>query len=360
MMMALAAFTLLAVSCGKEKKVESQAVKVKTMEAAATSLYGGQNYSGTIEEDNGVSLSFPVGGTLKQTNIAEGQNVGTGQLIAVLDATTLGNLSAASQAGVAQAEALLSQAEQSAAQARDAYKRMKLLHDNGSLPEIKWVEVQTRYQQAKDAVAQARGAVQTARAQRNISQKNLHDTRLYAPSAGYISKKLVEAGQNVAPGQPVAMLVDIRQVKVKINVPEDEIAKIKVGQVLRFTVSSLPGETFTARITEKGVVADPVTRSYEVKAMTANRNRQLLPGMVCDVYLQGPKTASLTLPANIIQIDLDNRPFVWTVVGGVAQRRYVTLGESVGDDIEIAGGLSPHDRVIVEGQQKVSNGMKVQ
>ena len=164
----------------------------------------------------------------------------------------------------------------------------------------------------------------------------------------------------MAPGQPVAMLVDIRQVKVKINVPEDEIAKIKVGQVLRFTVSSLPGETFTARITEKGVVADPVTRSYEVKAMTANRNRQLLPGMVCDVYLQGPKTASLTLPANIIQIDLDNRPFVWTVVGGVAQRRYVTLGESVGDDIEIAGGLSPHDCVIVEGQQKVSNGMKVQ
>lgn len=164
----------------------------------------------------------------------------------------------------------------------------------------------------------------------------------------------------MAPGQPVAMLVDIRQVKVKINVPEDEIAKIKVGQVLRFTVSSLPGETFTARITEKGVVADPVTRSYEVKAMTANRGRQLLPGMVCDVYLQGPTTASLTLPANIIQIDLDNRPFVWTVVGGVAQRRYVTLGESVGDDIEIAGGLSPHDRVIVEGQQKVSNGMKVQ
>ena len=361
MMMALATFTFLAVSCGKEKKVESQAVKVKTMEAAATSLYGGQNYSGTIEEDNGVSLSFPVGGTLKQMNIAEGQNVGAGQLIAVLDATTLGNLSAASQAGVAQAEALLSQAEQSAAQARDGYRRMKLLHDNGSLPEIKWVEVQTRYQQAKDAVVQARGTVQSARAQRNISQKNLHDTRLYAPSSGYISKKLVEAGQNVAPGQPVAMLVDIRQVKVKINVPEEEIAKIKVGQTLRFSVSSLPGETFTARISEKGVVADPITRSYEVKAITTNSTRKLLPGMVCDVYIQEQATeSSLSIPANIIQIDLDNRPFVWTVVGGVAQRRYVTLGQSVGDDIEIVGGLSPHDKVIVEGQQKVSNGMKVQ
>ena len=143
MIMALAVFSLLAVSCGKEKQPDNNTVKVKTMEAAATSLYGGQSYSGTIEEDNGISLSFPVGGTIKQINITEGQNIGAGQLIAVLDATTLANLSAASQAGVAQAEALLSQAEQSAAQARDAYRRMKLLHDNGSLPEIKWVEVQT-------------------------------------------------------------------------------------------------------------------------------------------------------------------------------------------------------------------------
>lgn len=186
----------------QREKVESQAVKVKTMEAAATSLYGGQNYSGTIEEDNGVSLSFPVGGTLKQTNIAEGQNVGAGQLIAVLDATTLGNLSAASQAGVAQAEALLSQAEQSAAQARDAYKRMKLLHDNGSLPEIKWVEVQTRYQQAKDAVAQARGAVQTARAQRNISQKTSTTRASMRPQQAISQRSSSRQDRMWHPGSP--------------------------------------------------------------------------------------------------------------------------------------------------------------
>ena len=375
MMITLSALSLLTVSCGRQKQQEENVVRVKTMEVAATSLYGGQTYSGTIEENNGVSLSFPVGGTVKQLNIAEGQSVAAGQLVAVLDATTLGYLVSASSATVGQAQAAvgqahvgLAQAEKSAAQAFDAYKRMKLLHDNGSLPEIKWVEVQTRYQQAQDAVnqvrqqvSQAEAAVQTAKAQKNISLKNLHDTRLYAPSSGYISKKFTEVGQNMAPAQPVAMLVDIRQVKVKISVPEDEIARVRLGQTLRFTVSSLPGKSFTARVTEKGVAADPITRSYEVKALADNADRKLLPGMVCDVYVQqASPTAAFTLPANIIQIDVDNRPFVWTVVGGVARKTSVMLGESVGDNVQIVGGLSSKDRIIVEGQQKVSNGMRVE
>ena len=375
MMIAVSALSLLTVSCSKQKQERENVVKVKTIEASSTSLYGAENYSGTIEENGGISLSFPVGGTVKQLNVAEGQAVGSGQLVAVLDATTLGNLVSASsatvgqaQAAVGQARAGLAQAEKSAAQALDAYKRMKQLHDNGSLPEIKWVEVQTQYQQAQDAVnlvrqqvSQAEAAVQSAKAQKNISLKNLHDTRLYAPSAGYISKKLTEVGQNVAPGQPVAMLVNIRQVKVKINVPEDDIAKIHVGQEFRFTVSSLSGQTFTARVTEKGVAADPITRSYEVKAVADNANRKLLPGMVCDVYVQSSSNVSaIILPANIIQIDIDNRPFVWTVVNGVARKTNVTLGESVGDNVQIVGGLSSKDKVIIEGQQKVSNGMKVQ
>lgn len=367
MMIALSAISLLTLSCSKQKQTSENVIKVKTVEASSTSIYGSESYSGTIEENSGVSLSFPVGSTIKQLNVTEGQSVGAGQLVAVLDATTLGNLVSASSAAVGQARAGLAQAEKSAAQALDAYKRMKQLHDNGSLPEIKWVEVQTQYQQAQDAVNQVRqqvnqaeAAVQSAKAQKNISLKNLHDTRLYAPSAGYIAKKMTDAGQNVAPGQPIAMLVNIRQVKVKINVPEDDIAKIHIGQVFRFTVSSLPGQTFTARVTEKGVSADPITRSYEVKAVADNAGRKLLPGMICDVYVQqSNNTSAIALPANIIQIDIDNRPFVWTVVGGVAKKTPVTIGQSIGDNVQIIGGLSSRDHVIVEGQQKVSNGMKV-
>lgn len=374
MLMAVSAILLLATSCNKPKQPVENAVQVKTVTVSPSSLNNAESYSGTLEEDNGISLSFPVGETVKQVNIAEGQNVQARQLIAVLDATTLNNLVSASSATVSQAQATvgqaragLAQAEKSAALAADAYKRMKLLHDNGSLPEMKWVEVQTRYQQAQDAVSQVRqqvnqaeAAVKTAHAQKNISLKNLHDTRLFAPSTGYISRSMVTAGQNIAPGQPVAMLVDIRQVKVKISIPETDIAHIHVGQPLRFTVSSMPGRIFTARITEKGVAADPVSRSYEVKAITTNADRKLRPGMVCDVYIEQPQHAGvITLPANIIQIDMDNHPFVWTVVNGKACKTSVEPGQNIGDNVQIVSGLSYGSKVIVEGLQKVSNGTKV-
>ena len=374
MFMAISAILLLATSCNKPKQPVENAVQVKTITVSPSPLNNAESYSGTLEENNSISLSFPVGGTVKQVNIAEGQSVQARQLIAVLDATTLNNLVSASsatvsqaQAAVGQARAGLAQAEKSAAQAADAYKRMKLLHDNGSLPEMKWVEVQTQYQQAQDAVSQVRqqvnqaeAAVKTAHAQKNISLKNLHDTRLFAPSTGYISRSMVTAGQNIAPGQPVAMLVDIRQVKVKISVPETDIAHIHTGQPLRFTVSSMPGRIFTARITEKGVAADPISRSYEVKATAANADRKLLPGMVCDVYIEQPQHAGvITLPANIIQIDMDNHPFVWTVVNGKARNTSVELGQNTGDNVQIVSGLSYGSKVIIEGQQKVSNGTKV-
>ena len=360
-MLVVSAFMVLTTSCNKSTTNDDNPIKVKTILASATPDCDANSYSGTIEAQNGISLSFPVGGTVKQFNCAEGAQIKKGQLLAVLDATTMGNLASASSATVGQAQAALAQMELSAEQAADAYKRMKLLHDNGSLPEIKWVEVQTRYQQAKDAVRLAKATVQAAKAQKNISQKNLSDTRLYAPSAGFLSKKITEVGQNVAPGQPVATLVDIQQVKVKINVAEDDRAKIHVGQTFRFTVSSLPGKTFIAHVTEIGVAADPITRSYEVKAVADNAQHQLLPGMVCDVKVQATAPSSaIMLPANIIQIDFDNRPFVWTVVKGMARKTYVIIGQSAGDYVQITTGLSTKDVVIVEGQQKVSNGMRVE
>lgn len=335
MMIALSALSVLMASCSRQNKEAENVVKVKTMRVSSTSPDNVELYSGTIEENSGISLSFPVGGTVKQISITEGQNIGAGSLVAVLDGTTSGNLLAASTATVGQARAALAQAEKSAAQALDAYNRMKQLHDNGSLPDIRWVEVQTQYRQAQDAVGQARAAVESAKAQKEISLKNLRDTRLYAPATGYISKKLTEAGQNIAPGQPVAMLVDIRRVKVRINVPEDDLSHIRLGQTLRFRVSASGNKTFAARVTEKGVVADPVTRSYEVKAVADNSGRELLPGMVCDVWTEqaAPQTV-ISLPANIVQIDFNNRPFVWTVVGGTARKTPVTLGELAKRGIE--------------------------
>lgn len=334
-LLAVLAVIMLSGCGGKKAETSETPVKVKTMTVGTASTLQGQTYTGTIEEENGSMLSFAAMGTVESINVQEGQFVSKGQLIGVVNATSARNAHAAAVAAKEQA--------------LDAQKRMKMLHDNGSLPEIKWVETQTQVRQAT--------------ANEQIARKSLSDTRLYAPYSGYIVQKLVESGANVGPGVPVVRLVRIDRVKVKISVPEEEIGSFSDGMGLRVAVSALNNKVFEGRVTEKNVSADALSRSYDVKAIINNPRHELLPGMIAEVATEGSASGSvaqqIALPAGLIQLDADNKTFVWTVAGGKAKKTYINIGENIGDKVAVTDGLRPGDKVITEGQQKVSTGMKV-
>lgn len=331
-MAALCCLALMTTGCRHQEVRESQPVKVTVMKINPTVFSGEQEYSGTIEESSGSTLSFPVAGTVQQIQVEAGQRVTKGELIAVLDEATLRNAYEASFA-------LLTQAE-------DAYQRMKQLHDAGSLPEIQWVEVQSKLKQAQSAEA--------------ISKKNLDDGRLYAPFSGAISEKSVEVGQNVIPGQPVVRLVTINQVKVCISVPENEISHIHTGQPVNVSVQALDGKTFSGKIIEKGIFAHPLSRSYEVKALVDNLSGELMPGMICTMGIGNEEAGTaIMLPASVIQTDEQNRTFVWVNESGKALKRIVETGTLTRNGVVISSGLSTGDEVILEGQQKVSEGMDI-
>ncbi len=326
-------------SCSEKKENRaSSAVKVKTMTVQPQTLSGGFHYSGTIEELSGTTLSFAGIGTVKSIHVSEGQFISRGQLVGVLDATSAQN---AYETALAAKE-----------QALDAEQRMKMLHDAGSLPEIKWIEVQTKVRQALAA--------------EQIARKGLADTRLYAPFSGFVAQKTAEAGTNVVMGMPVVKLVKIDRVYVKMGIPEEEIARIRKGDAVLISVGALSDRTFTGRITEKGVTADPVSRTYEVKAEIENSRHELLPGMICRATVGNTaegnlkSATALTIPADIIQLDFDNRRFVWRVIDGKAEKAYIRLGEMTGGNVTITEGLKAGDRIIIEGQQKVSSGMSVE
>lgn len=201
---------------GQEQVNELQPVNVKTMTVVRGAPSDGSRYSGTVEEQNGTPLSFSVAGTAQAVHVRLGQRVAAGQLIATLDDASLRNSHAAAQAALEQAE--------------DAYRRMKELHDKGSLPDIKWVEVQSQVEQARSV--------------EQIAAKNLRDCRLYAPYDGVIAAKNVEVGQNVVPGLSVAQLVSTSVLNVRIAVPETEIASVAVGQSAYITVQALGNRSF--------------------------------------------------------------------------------------------------------------------
>ncbi len=331
----LSAVMLLTGCQSKENQSnERQKVKVKVMQVVSGEQSGTSRYSGTVEEENGTALSFAVPGTIKTLHVKLGQRVTAGQLLATLDPTSM-------QSSYDAAKASLEQAE-------DAYQRMKQLHDNGSLPEIRWVETQSKLQQA--------------RSMEKIAKKNLSDCKLYAPYSGWIAEKSVEVGQNVVPGAMVTKLVTASLLNVKIAVPETEIANIPAGCKARITVPALDGRTFNGTVKEMGVVANPLSRSYDVKLRVDAPGAELMPGMVAEVALEG-KTgkggASCVIPAHIVQLDEHNNNFVWVDKDGKASKRIVQCGEFTANGVTVVSGLSGTDRVIVEGQQKVCEGTAI-
>ncbi len=320
-------FTLLSCQDNNNKQnFSADPVKVKVMQVSSGTTNESRYYSGTVEESNATALSFSVMGTIKKIYVDLGKPVTKGQLIAEIDPTSI-------QSSYAAAQSTLKQAE-------DAYQRMKQLHDRGSLADMKWIEVQSKLQQA--------------RSMEEMARKNLSDCKLYAPYSGVISSKNIEVGQNVMPGMPVVQLVAVKDLNVKIAVPENEIANIQKNQKTQIQVSALDNRFFEGSVIEKGIVANALSRSYEVKIRIDQPDKELMPGMVCEVVLKTDKDSShYILPANIIQLGEGNQNFVWVNNEGKAEKRIIQCGDFTADGIIVLKGIKDGDMIITEGQQKV-------
>ncbi len=318
----------------KERPNNPEPVRVKAIPVQPENYTNPKEYSGTVEEENGTSLSFATAGTIQTMHVHLGQQVNAGQLIATLDPTSMQNSYQAAQAVLEQAE--------------DAYRRMKELHDKGSLPDMKWVEVQSKLEQA--------------RSMEQIAKRKLDDCRLYAPFSGIIAEKNMKAGENVAPGISIARLVTTSSLVVKISVPESEMSSVRMGQKAEVAITALGKKGLMARVMEKGVVAKPLSRTYEVTLKLGKPDREVMPGMVVQVSLQASEDSSRNLciiPAHVVQIDEHNQSFVWSVKGGKAHKCIIVCEEYMGEGVIVSSGLSANDSIIIEGQQKVCEGTEV-
>ena len=330
---------LMACSCSEKKGDGGKApTRVKTEVVGMSASNGQQQYVGIVEEREATAVSFTGMGVVKRVLVNEGQAVSRGQLIAEMDDT--------------QARNLLSGAEAQMNQANDALERYKMLHDNGSLPEVQWVEIQSKVAQAKS--------------QYEVAKKNLADCRLTAPVSGIIGKKLVGAGETAMPSQAVVTILDISSVKVKVSIPESEISGITASTASTISVEAAQKQVSGGKI-EKGIQADALTHTYEVRINVQNGDRKLLPGMVANVSLTPALPTSLkldgsncTLPVTAVQKRADGTLFIWTVAeDSTAHRMTVTTNETQGNRIVISSGIENGQRVVTEGYQKLSEGTKV-
>ncbi len=327
---------LLGSSCQQQGSKSSMKAptRVKTQVVLPSMVANAQTYVGMVEESEATAVSFTGMGVVKRVLVREGQTVRKGQLLAEMDDT--------------QARNLLSGAQAQMTQANDALARYKMLHDNGSLPEVQWVEIQSKVAQAKS--------------QLEVAKKNLADCRLVAPVSGVIGKKLIGAGETALPSQAVVNILDISSVKVKVAVPEAEIDGINAHTPARIVVEAINGSYQGGQI-EKGVQADALTHTYNIRINVANGDRKLLPGMVTNVRFVSDGTQAVDskmVPVTAVQRKSDGSLFVWTVSkDSTAHRTTVTIGQTQGNYVSVNDGLNTGDRIANEGYQKLSENTKV-
>lgn len=331
-------FSLIMITACGDKSGSSveETIRVTVEKLTPMDDYALMPYVGVVEEESSTSVSFTGMAMLKTLTVSEGQPVRRGQLLAVIDETQARNTLATTKAALDQA--------------KDAYERMKLLHESQSLPDMKWVEVESK-------VAQAQAAY-------DMAKKNLEDCRLYAPVSGVVGTKIMGVGETVLPTEPVLTILSIDRVKVRVAVPEREIAGIVAGTSTSITVDALGDETFQGGRIEKGVSADPLTHTYDIRITVPNPGHKLLPGMVARVKMrhgenEKMRNEGLALPVKAVQQSSDKQLFVWVVKDGKAHRQAVTIGQTVGNRVVIESGLSEGDQIIVEGYQKVGEGTPV-
>ena len=324
-------------SCGtKQEEKTVFPIRVSTETLIPDNALGTQRYVGEIIAEHTTAVSFSVGGLVQRMLVEEGQHITKGQTLAIIDDTQLRNALAAS-------EAILNQAQ-------DAYNRMKVLHERGSLSDMDWVGVESKLTSAKSNYAMAK--------------KNANDAILTAPFTGIIGKKTVEAGTTVAPNQPVCTLLDIRNVKVKVNMPEKDMGLIhkQSCENVQIHVDAVGGEAIPCTGIQKGVQGNQTSRTYDVFFFAKNVDARLLPGMVADVRLTTAHNEaghSLTVPITAVQRRSKNDLFIWIMQNDKAVCKNVTIGQASSGRIEITSGLSQGDKVIVKGYQKLSENMQV-
>lgn len=334
---AIAILVVISLSACKTKKAEEEStydsIPVKTMTVEYTTESAKVLVSGNIEGNKTVRLGFMVAGKIDFIAAEEGETIKKGQLLASLDSE---NYSIAKD----MADAKLDQAQ-------DDYTRLNELHQRRSISESDYSKVSN--------------ALKVAKAQQRLQSKNLEDTKLFSPIKGVLLKKGVEEGEIIDKGLQLFAVSDIYTVKANASVPESELQHVKIGNSASVYIASLDS-SFTGKIVEIGTLADPATRTFNVKVELQNQQLLIRPGMTAELNLDfGQTTQIIALPAEAVLRDLDNSAYVYVIdkTDDKAFKRLVTLGKIIGNKIEITSGLSDQDTVVVAGQFKLTNGCSV-
>ena len=403
---ALAGVVFLATSCGGSKanvrkdetnaSAQPVAMDVTTAPAIVRELPRFFEATGSLTGDEQTDVSPSMAGKVVFVGVDLGSYVRRGQTIVRLDDVDSKLRVQQAQAQVDQAKAAMRQAEEKVgirpgqsfdpvklpevANARVALdlaeknlRRSERLIESGDISRSVYDQQKAQRDQLKEqyeaalslarqnyaAVMTARANVANAESQLNLARRSLSYANVYSPIDGYVSDRPADLGEYVSTTTKVATVVRINPLRVRIDIPEQAIPAVNVGQSVSVTTSAWPDRNFSGRIARISPNVTPTSRTLTVEAEIENGSGVLKPGQFATVRILESRAAPATLvPARAVRTESGvSRVFV--IKDGHAQERLVQLGQTEGDLVEIKSGVAEGENVATTNIEQLSDGMAV-
>jgi membrane fusion protein (multidrug efflux system) len=335
------------VSAAETAKLETMVVGPENITVATNgSIMTGPSISGTLEPDREAVLRAQVSGSVLQTYADQGQAVNAGTVLARIDASGIQDAYTSARAGLVSARNAADVA------AKDLARNEKLLAA-GAIAE-------RDIDQSRRSSIAAQAALEDANSRLATAEKAYRSTTVTAPFSGVVSERPVSAGDVVQPGTALFTVVDPSSMRLEASVPAEQLASIRIGVPVNFTVSGYPGRQFVGRITRINPTADPTTRQVRIYVSIPNEGRALVGGLFANGRMSTATKMGLVVPQSAVDVR-GSIPSVMRVKQGKAEKIQVQIGltDKTSETIEVLSGLQAGDTLLLGAAQGITPGTLV-
>lgn len=311
---------------------------VRTVTVGNVSTSTKDVYPGEVRGRYESNLAFQVAGKINNRYVNIGDTVTAGQVLMTIDPKDINQALASSEAQLASAIANQKLAADNAA-------RFTKLYQGGAVS-------QAVYDQYITQLDAANASLRQAQAQANVNLNQSEYTKLRSDANGVVANITGEIGQVTAAGTPLVTVVQNGEREVQINVPENKLSALRLGQVAFVNFWALPDVQATGSISEIAPMADPITKTYRVRVAIEDMPAEAKLGMTTKVTLANGEAQHFLLPATAIY-QTNQQPQVWLVKDNRASLADITIAGYSGNEVIIAKGLTAGDVVITAGLNKL-------
>ncbi len=378
---------ILVVVLGAKKE---NIITVQTEKVARRTITQMVNASGKIQPETMVKINAEVSGEITSLPVKEGDRVKKGELLVRIKPDQYQAQVDRAEAGLQSARASLNLQKANLEKAESEYKRAQELYEKKLLSDQEFISAKTAYSASKSQNESAQAGVRQAEASFRDAKESLNKTAIYSPMTGTISQLISELGERVSgsgftQGTQIMTVADLSMMEARVDVGENDIITIYIGDTARITIDAYPDKKFSGVVYEiantaksKGLGTQEEVTNFEVKIRILNKDIALRPGMsmtadietetkknvlavpIQSVTTRAPKSAEGEKPKEEGQqgpgLSMNEKPVECVFIIDAGKAKMMPVKRGINDEgyVEITTGMS-QDAEVVSGSYKAIN-----